>query len=201
MSLIHYYKITSSVDLLMLLLKDHDISTYEHSIRVGDFAEKTARALNLDEDKVKRIKTGALIHDIGKLKVPKNILNKTEPLTAHEKQIISNHPVAGISFLQFDIDPIVLNCVLYHHEKINGKGYPYGLKGDKIPLEAKIVAVCDVFDALISDRPYQEAISYDNAKYIMYDFVRKGSLDAHIVDVFLDFYEKEYITVYELVNE
>ena len=201
MSLIRYYGVNRPVDLLLLFLKDYDLTTYEHSLRVGELAEKTARGLHLSEEYVRRIKIGALLHDIGKLKVPKNILNKTDSLTDHEKQIITNHPLDGVSFLQFCADPIILNCVMYHHEKINGKGYPYGYEGKMIPLEAKIVAACDVFDALISDRPYQEAISYDETKFIMSDFVMKGSLDVKIVDVLLSTYEREHFIIPSPVQE
>ena len=197
MSLVHYYNITKSSDLLLLFLKDYDNNTYEHSIRVGELAEKTARALNLDEAYVKRITLGALLHDIGKLKVPKNILNKEGSLTEQERKIISNHPADGTTYLQFNTDSVVLNCVLYHHEKINGKGYPYHRKGGMIPLEARIVAACDVFDALISDRPYQEAMSYDKTKHIMCDSVTDGSLDATVVNALLDVYEREHIIISE----
>jgi putative nucleotidyltransferase with HDIG domain len=164
-------------------LRDKD--TEGHTLRVTEMALKLARALGVEEDQLIHIRRGGLLHDIGKMAVPDNILLKPEPLTDEEWQIMRQHPqlaydwLVGISFLKY-----ALEIPYYHHEKWNGTGYPHGLKGKLIPLSARIFAVADVWDALTNDRPYRKAWSHSKAA----EYMREKSgiyFDPEIIDVFL----------------
>jgi putative nucleotidyltransferase with HDIG domain len=164
-------------------LRDKD--TEGHTLRVTELALKLARALGVEEDQLIHIRRGGLLHDIGKMAVPDNILLKPEPLTDEEWQIMRQHPqlahdwLVGISFLKY-----ALEIPYYHHEKWNGTGYPHGLKGELIPLSARIFAVADVWDALTNDRPYRRAWSHSKA----FEYMREKSgiyFDPEIIEVFL----------------
>jgi putative two-component system response regulator len=145
-----------------------DKETEGHTQRVSEMTQKLARAAGLDEDALLQIKRGALLHDVGKLGIPDSILLKPEPLTSDEWVIMRKHPVyafewlSAIGYLHFALE--IPYC---HHEKWDGTGYPRGLKGEEIPLSARLFAVVDVWDALTSDRPYRKAIGDADAwKYI-----------------------------------
>ena len=131
--------------------------TKDHSEKVAEISVEIAKALNLDEETVEKIKLGALLHDIGKLGIPPEILNKPERLSPEEYEIVKEHPVWGYRILK----PIkafseIIPIVLYHHERCNGSGYPHGLTCNQIPLTAKIVAVADVIEAMTAKRPYKK---------------------------------------------
>ncbi len=146
------YALAATVD-----AKDH--YTYGHSKKVSEYAVTAAEALGLSPDKVATIRAAALLHDIGKIGVPDSILNKKGPLTSEEWEPIKEHPQLGVEILRHVID--LINClpaILHHHEHYNGTGYPSGLKGDKIPLEARILAIADAYDAMTSFRPYRERL-------------------------------------------
>lgn len=146
-----------------------DTYTKGHSAAVSRYSEALARAINLPFDDVERIKLGALLHDIGKIGIPEQILRKPTALSDDEWAIMKQHPSIGADKVLkpnkslHDLIPIVK----YHHEHIDGSGYPYGLKGDEIPLSAKIVAVADAYHALISDRPYRKGLSVKKACEIL----------------------------------
>jgi putative nucleotidyltransferase with HDIG domain len=137
--------------------RDHETSG--HSFRVALYAQALARSLGLPPSQLQAIEWGALLHDIGKMAVPDSILRKPAELTAHEWQIMRQHPTWGfdilgeVSFLQSDALDVVYN----HHERWDGGGYPRGLAGEQIPLAARIFAVVDTYDAITSDRPYRRA--------------------------------------------
>lgn len=146
-----------------------DEYTKDHSTSVSRYSVALAKALNLPDKDIERIKLGALLHDIGKIGIPENILRKPTQLTEKEWNIIKQHPVIGAEkILQpnqslHDLIPIVK----YHHEKWDGSGYPEKLKGKEIPLFARIVAIADAYHALISDRPYRKGMSIDKACEIL----------------------------------
>lgn len=146
-----------------------DTYTKGHSSSVSRYAEALARAINLPSGEVERIKLGALLHDVGKIGIPEQILRKPTALSDDEWAIMKQHPSIGAdkvlkpNKLLHDLIPIVK----YHHEHLDGSGYPYGLKGDKIPLSARIVAVADAYHALISDRPYRKGLSVKKACEIL----------------------------------
>ncbi len=145
-------------------IESSDSYTFGHCERVADNAVAVARALGLDELTQKTIRLGAYLHDVGKVNVPHEILNKPGPLTRDEFEVIQMHPVWGVDLLAnvefpWDIKPIIR----WHHEKYDGTGYPDRLRGDEIPLSAQIVGIVDVYDALTTTRSYRGAMTHDAA--------------------------------------
>jgi putative nucleotidyltransferase with HDIG domain len=138
-------------------LKTADDYTYMHSVAVCAMMVALARQLGLDEEQTRLAGLAGLMHDLGKAAMPMDVLNKPGKLTDVEFSVIKTHPVEGYRLLQAgkDVDPIVLDVCLHHHEKTDGSGYPKGLKADEISLFAKMGAVCDVYDAITSNRPYK----------------------------------------------
>jgi putative two-component system response regulator len=149
----------AGIQALADLLEVKDPYTRGHSIRVSEYSSRIANAMNLDEETVRQIELGGHLHDIGKIGVREDILNKPGALTDDEYAHIMNHPVVGWRILGDVLRdaPVALNAVRFHHERVDGTGIPDGLKGDAIPLEARIVAVADALDAMLSERPYRGA--------------------------------------------
>ncbi len=150
---------------------DYDDYTYTHSLNVGVISTFFARQLHLSLDEIKQVGIGAFLHDIGKLKIPIEILNKPDKLSAEEFSIMKEHSALGVDILKADnkISPIAKEIILYHHEKYNGTGYPQGLKGDDYKLFYEIVSLADIYDALTSKRPYKEALTAQKAIEIILD--------------------------------
>lgn len=148
-----------------------DPYTKGHSTSVSRYSEALARAINLPEDQVQKIKLGALLHDVGKIGIPENVLKKPDKLSDEEWQIMKQHPVIGAEKVLAPNEALreLIPMVKYHHEHLDGSGYPEHLKGDEIPLEAKIIAVADTYHALISDRPYRKGMSVEKACEILKD--------------------------------
>jgi putative nucleotidyltransferase with HDIG domain len=141
-------------------IEARDPYTRGHSLRVTTLAEAVARWLGWKESRLEALRIGGALHDVGKLTVPARILSKPGPLTLEEIDTIRTHPVAGARL----IEPIhsvraALPYVLHHHERWDGAGYPHGLGGVAIPVEARVLAVADAFDAMTSGRPYRQAMS------------------------------------------
>lgn len=138
-------------------LKTADDYTYMHSVAVCAMMVALAKQLGLDEAQTRSAGLAGLLHDLGKAVMPAEVLNKPGKLTDAEFAIIKSHPVEGHKMLMVgvNVDPMVLDVCLHHHEKVDGSGYPKGLKGDEISLYAKMGAVCDVYDAITSNRPYK----------------------------------------------
>jgi HD-GYP domain-containing protein (c-di-GMP phosphodiesterase class II) len=138
-------------------LKTIDDYTYMHSVAVCAMMVGLAKQLGLDEEQTRLAGMAGLMHDLGKALMPMDVLNKPGKLTDAEFAIIKTHPVEGHRLLLTgkDVDPLVLDVCLHHHEKTDGSGYPKGLKADEISLFAKMGAVCDVYDAITSNRPYK----------------------------------------------
>jgi putative nucleotidyltransferase with HDIG domain len=139
--------------------------TRDHSRRVSRYAARTALRLGLIEDRMEDIRLGAELHDIGKIGTRESVLNKPAPLTAEEFAHIAEHTVLGERILAplARENPIVLAIVRSHHERMDGCGFPDGLAGDRIPIEARIVCVADAFDAMTSSRPYRASLSPEAA--------------------------------------
>ncbi len=148
-----------------------DPYTKGHSTSVSRYSEALARAINLPEDEVQRIKLGALLHDVGKIGIPENVLKKPGKLEDDEWEIMKQHPVIGAEKVLAPNEALrdLIPIVKYHHEHMDGSGYPEHLKGDEIPLAARIVAVADTYHALISDRPYRKGMSVEKACEILKD--------------------------------
>lgn len=156
----------SSKEMLLELedLKANDSYTYEHCIAVAILTSLVCSKMNISEEKKEKIVMGALIHDIGKIIVPKDILNKPGRLTPEEYEVIKMHPEIGYKMIKDhpEISPITKVAVLCHHEREDGSGYPLG-KGKELHIGAKIVAGCDLYHALISDRCYRRGVSIEQA--------------------------------------
>jgi HD-GYP domain-containing protein (c-di-GMP phosphodiesterase class II) len=167
-------------------LEYKDRETKGHSERVTEMAILLGKALDLNEEELLQLRRGAILHDIGKMCIPEKILFKTEPLTEEEWEIMKQHPIFAQEFLadiQF-IQP-ALNIPLFHHERWDGSGYPYGLKGKQIPLSVRIFMVVDVWDALTSLRPYREA--WSNLEARIYFKQNSGiQFDPDVVTKFLE---------------
>lgn len=137
----------------------YDDATYVHSMNVALICNIFARWLRLDEDEIKKATVSGLLHDIGKLKMPEEILKKPDKLTKQEYSIIKRHPQEGYRILQNStLDTDILNAVLMHHERCDGSGYPFGLSLNQITPYAKMVAIADVYDATTSARVYRDAL-------------------------------------------
>ena len=172
------------VDLVIQMISKKDTYTGGHTKRVGMFAEMICDELNLAENEKKEICLAAMIHDLGKVGIPDHILKKSSPLTDDEFEIMKRHPELGEEILRklpgFEN---IAKGVLYHHERPDGKGYPYGLKGGEIPLIASIVSLSDAFDAMISTRPYRKAIMPDEAFASLKKY-RGTQFDLNVFDAF-----------------
>ena len=141
-----------------------DKETEGHTQRVSDLTITLAKHFGFSDEQMVHLRRGALLHDIGKMGIPNSILTKPGILTEDERKIIENHPQYAYNMLEnIDFLQPALEIPHLHHEKWDGTGYPYGLKGKEIPLSARMFAVIDVFDALTSDRPYRSAWSKDKA--------------------------------------
>jgi putative nucleotidyltransferase with HDIG domain len=177
----------STIKALALAIDAKDQVTHGHIRRVQIYAMGLVRALGItDEATVKGMEAAALLHDTGKIAVPEHILNKPGKLTTQEFEVMKTHVTVGadiLSGIQFPFP--VVPFVRHHHENWDGKGYPDGLKGEQIPLGARILSVVDCFDALTSDRPYRRALSVDQAVAILRE--RSGTMyDSRVVDKFIE---------------
>jgi putative nucleotidyltransferase with HDIG domain len=181
----------------MSTLKWRDEYTATHSERVAELSVKIARKLRLPQDEIERIRAAARIHDIGKVAIPDDILLKKGPLTPEERKIIEKHPLIGARIIQnLEVYKDCVNIVKYEHERWDGKGYPERLKGEEIPLGARIVAVADVYDALRSERPYRRKLSVDEAVEEI-KRMRGQDLDPRVVDALLEVLVEEGEVVVE----
>jgi putative nucleotidyltransferase with HDIG domain len=166
-------------------LELRDQETEGHTQRVTEMTIELARAYGVPEEEIAHIRRGALLHDIGKMGIPDSILLKSGELTEEEREIMRMHPVLAYRMLS-DISFLrkAMEIPYYHHEHWDGSGYPFGLKGEKIPLAARLFAIVDVWDALRSDRPYRKA--WSRAEVIEYIRSLSGKqFDPHIVEIFL----------------
>ena len=146
-----------------------DPYTKGHSTSVSRYAEALARAVNLPEHEVERIKIGALLHDVGKIGIPESVLKKPGKLDDEEWEIMKQHPTIGAEKVLAPNEALrdLIPIVKYHHERLDGKGYPEQLKGNQIPLAARIVSVADAYHALVSDRPYRKGMPIEKACAIL----------------------------------
>lgn len=177
---------------MLLKLRNKDFLTYQHSVRVGVLSKALSQRLNVSEHFVQLVFETAILHDIGKAYVPNYILNKPAPLTEHEFEFIKKHPEDGVKILNHTIKDKFINPsdlesikhgILYHHERPDGKGYPFHLTNESIPYIAKIISIVDAFDAMTDDRVYRKGLDVQEAltqlkKYSIHQF------DLDIVNTF-----------------
>ncbi|MEJ2684232.1 MAG: response regulator [Candidatus Sulfobium sp.] len=161
-----------------------DPYTRGHCDRVARYALMIAAALDLDERMRLDIEHGSWLHDCGKIGVPESILNYPGSLNEEELEIVRKHPVWGADVArQASLSETIVNIILYHHERFGGGGYPTGMAGTDIPLEARIVSVADTFDAITTDRPYLKAYELKDAVNMLLS-LRETALDPQMVDTF-----------------
>jgi putative nucleotidyltransferase with HDIG domain len=175
-------------------LEGQDVYLNGHSRRVARHATMIARGMGLSSDEVARIRAAAAVHDVGKLRTPKAVLNKPDRLTDEEFAVIKRHPVDGAEMVAALGDPELTRIVRHHHERLDGAGYPDRLQGEEIPLGARIIAVADTFDAITSARPYRGAAPHQKA----IDILRTEAgtqLDPEAVRSFLAYYAGSRPTV------
>ncbi len=171
------------------IVGERDPYTGTHSTEVAELAVKLARARRLPDEVVEQLGAAAQVHDLGKIAVPDSILLKPGKLTAEEWAVIKKHPVTSAELLQgLEIYEGIVGIVRHEHEHWNGGGYPDGLAGEKIPLGSRILAVADVWNALLTDRPYRLAFSKEAARKTLKDMAGKV-LDPQLVDLFLTIVE------------
>jgi HD-GYP domain-containing protein (c-di-GMP phosphodiesterase class II) len=155
------------LDFIMALASAIDAKdpyTRGHSIRVSSLSIAIAKELGIQGDLLHDIRIGSLLHDIGKIGIPDHVLMKNEQLTSEEYELVKRHPIIGYNIMdQVKLIRNSLPAILEHHERLDGSGYPHGLRGDQISIIGRVVAVADVFDALITDRPYRDALDLESA--------------------------------------
>lgn len=192
-----------SINMLARSAEIFDSDTGNHTSRIGNYSEMLALAIGAPEDFAKSIQLQAQLHDVGKIYVHHELLNKPGDLTGDEFEIVKRHTINGARIIGRNPSfELAHQIALYHHERWDGSGYPYGLKYDEIPLAARIVSIVDVFDALVTQRSYKEPFNYDKTFTIMSKgdkrkgFDPKKFFDPSILSVFLSNYNK-FIDIYE----
>jgi putative nucleotidyltransferase with HDIG domain len=168
-------------------LKNKDEYTYMHSVAVCALMVSLARQLGMDAGMTRKAGLAGLLHDVGKMAVPDAILNKPGKLTDEEYNIVRGHPVAGHEILleSHGVDAIVLDVCRHHHEKVDGGGYPDGLSGDRLSIHARMGAICDVYDAITSNRPYKEGWCPADSLRRMAEWGKYGQFDPQIFQAFV----------------
>lgn len=170
---------------LALSVEAKDPYTEGHCARLSKYSVALAKQLGLPKEAREALRVGGILHDIGKIAVPEQILLKPGPLTPEERKIMEEHPVKG----EYICSPLksiklVLPIIRHHHEKIDGSGYPNGLKGDQIPLTARIMTTVDIYDALTTDRPYRKALTRQDAFVQIHKEIDMGWWNAALVGKF-----------------
>jgi putative nucleotidyltransferase with HDIG domain len=169
-----------------------DFYTYGHSQHVAEYAKVLGEAIGLPEDELDKLYNGGLLHDIGKILIPDRVLLKPGKLTQEEYEIIKEHPIQGVNMIQHIASlQEYLPIVRHHHERLDGKGYPDGLKGENIPLLARIVCIADAFDAMTSKRVYRSNMPFQTA---LEELVRCSGtqFDPDLVAVFVKIIPEKY---------
>jgi len=168
-------------------IEARDRFTEQHVERVAEHAVALAARAGFADDDLPNVRYGGILHDIGKIGVPDHILNKPGRLTDDEMDTMKRHPVIGYEICR----PLkslagALPLIRYHHEKLDGSGYPDGLEGDAVPISARIMAICDIYDACTSTRAYRTAMPHERVCDILRSDAQAGKLDADLVALFLD---------------
>lgn len=172
-------------DILIEVMEDVIEDLHGHVHRVSDLATDLGEGVGLGNDDLDRLALAGVLHDVGKIHLDPGILAKPGPLDQEERDLMQRHPELGFAMTRNRLDQKVAEAILYHHERIDGKGYPFGLAGEDIPMLSRIVLVADAFDAMTSARAYQPALPVDFAV----QEIRKNAgsqFDAGVVEVFLE---------------
>jgi putative nucleotidyltransferase with HDIG domain len=179
-----FVHLSKEIATMMEIVKDVEVKdryTYMHSSRVANYAVKIARKLKCNKEELENLTTASLLHDIGKINVPEEVLNKPGRLTSEEYELIKRHPQDGAEMIKDTYYAEIAPIIRQHHERLNGSGYPDGLTGNDIGIEARIIAVSDTFDAMTEDRAYRKAFSN---QYAMDELRRFAGtqFDENVVD-------------------
>ncbi len=172
-------------------IEQKDAYTEGHCERISRYALLLADALELPEEMKREIKIGSWLHDCGKIDLPASLLNFEGQLDENQFKIVEMHPLWGADIaLQAGLSETVINIIRFHHERFDGSGYPEGIKGNEIPIEARIVGMAETYDIMTSRRPYKEAVSYKEAVDRLTG-MRGNKFDPELLDIFLQVLEKE----------
>ena len=187
---------------LLYSLKQYHPHTFIHSINVASYSLALGEKLGLDQEDLDKLETAGLLHDIGKLKIPENILHKPGKFTDEEYEIMKKHPTYSVEILR-DInfeDEELLRIIESHHERIDGRGYPTGISGNQIPFLAKIISVADSYDAMTSNRCYREK---QDMSYVRDQFIKGAGqqFDMRLSMLLLSYLDEQYIHNINLESE
>lgn len=176
--------IVNLFEIMYEMLANRDHSTFEHALRVAEISRRVGLELHLPPEEMEALRLGCLVHDIGKVAIPDDILLKPGLFDRMDRNIMQVHTLVGASlFAKHHHDNRIRRIILHHHERLDGSGYPYGIKGDEIGQLERIVAVADVFEAMTARRPYKKPMSRDKAVDILWYEAREGRLDGEIVKI------------------
>lgn len=168
---------------LALSIEAKDPYTKGHCDRLSAYSEAMGRRLGLPQEQCVALRRAGVVHDIGKIGVPEHVLLKHTDLNEDEWAVMKQHPITGERICSpLKSFRLVLPIIRHHHEKLDGSGYPDGLKGDDIPLTARVLQITDIYDALVTDRPYRRAMAYDEAIRTMRDEAKRGWWDPALID-------------------
>jgi len=186
--------LAGTIQAMALTVETRDPYTAGHQRRTSDIARSIAREMGLSKEQVDGIRMAGVIHDLGKISVPAEILSKPGKIGASEFSLIKDHPLTGYAILKgIDFHWPVAEIVRQHHERMDGTGYPYGLAGDEIMLEARVIGVADVIEAMSSHRPYRPSLGEQKAFEEIMEH-RGGLYDADVVDTSIKLYNRGVLT-------
>ena len=178
-----------------------DENTSQHSVRVSEYSVMIAKELGYSEEQCENLRKIAILHDIGKIGIPDSVLNKPAKLTDEEYSIMKSHVIRGAEILRnFTMIENVADGALYHHERYDGRGYANGLKGEEIPLNARIIGIADAFDAMTANRVYRKKLDFD----FVIEELKKGrgtQFDPKLVDIMLKLIENGTVDVEQIYGK